>query len=128
MAEMRALVIDEKTRNEISKVLEYAEAHRQTVDDLAIAVHNKKSAVGNDPRFRVYIHDGYRVVYSVEEQPGGTCKHLSVSLTDTANFPSPIAVSEILKEFKMADIVSDITLGVWIEDGRAINILQKYHV
>jgi hypothetical protein len=45
---------------------------------------------------------GYRVAYSIEEQPPGLCSHLSISVMDRAKpgmMPSPEAVKMIAEAF-----------------------------
>ena len=50
---------------------------RETVDRMAAGV---TPPVGDDAASVVNLRGGYRVVYSVEQQPSGWCHHLSISV------------------------------------------------
>jgi hypothetical protein len=76
---VRVLQIDDDVRGEIKKAIAYAEAHKFTISDLKSIIKGQMLSAGDDPGFVTYIHDGYRVVYSLEEQLIGLCKHISVS-------------------------------------------------
>jgi hypothetical protein len=71
------------------------------------------------------IPDGYRVVFSIEEQPIGWCRHLSVSVDKKGKYPTPQAVELIMQEFGMGNDI-DNSLKVWMEkEGEAINVVTK---
>ena len=124
---MRILQIDESTRQDIQKAIAYAESHKFTTLDIKRIINGQGKPAGDDPGFVTHIHDGYRVVYSLEEQPIGWCKHISISVEALGKYPHELAVKEILKEFGMDSNFEDSenVLQMWLEEDRAINILEK---
>jgi hypothetical protein len=95
-------------------------------------VHLKKTMTGDYPPagdypdFKVLIPNGFRVVYSIEEQPIGWCGHLSVSVDSPEKVPGIPAVEAIMAEFGMGKDINNC-LNVWIEETepRAVNVLTK---
>jgi len=77
--------------------------------------------VGDNPEHVVHLHDGYRVVFSYEEQPVGLCAHMSISI-ESGHAPHPAAVETIMEEFGMGKNLRDC-LQVWIE-GNSVNLLK----
>jgi hypothetical protein len=141
---MRLLVIDDNAKKEIKRVIDYAESHRFHVDTmkvLAIAASKNKanlsigvdqspdSSIGNDQNFVCEFSDGFRVVYSIEQQLDGEWyRHLSVSVNSETNLPSMPAVEMIMKEFGFCDKVIECD-NVWVEskiNPMAVNLLLKY--
>ena len=119
---MRILEINDDTKEDIKKVKAYANEHKLTKGELLETMAGIKEDVGDDPDHVIHIHDGYRVVYSIEEQQIGDCHHLSVSIDRKGKWPQPTAVEMILEEFGMKKL--DESLAVWPED-IAVNVLQK---
>lgn len=81
--------------------------------------------VGNNPDF-VALMGTVRVVYSIEKQPSGKLRHLSISLPlkDDKTRPAPIVVTELMKAFGFDPNLENCD-GVWNE-GKAINVIQMY--
>ena len=120
--QMRVLQIDDDTRKEIKKVKAFAYRHKVDEANLRATMAGIVEPIGDDPDYVVHIHDGYRVVYSVEEQSIGDCHHISVSVDKKGRAPHPLAVEMILEEFGMKKL--EDSLAVWPE-GIAINIVQE---
>lgn len=119
---MRVLQIDESTVKDINKALDYADRHHI---DVVATMEGRADPAGDNPDYVTYIHDGFRVVYSIEYQPKASClcKHLSVSV-EGKKLPAPIAVERILEAFKMKSLSDSIS--VWIEEEvGAVNVLQE---
>ena len=120
---MRALIIDEKSRVDINKLIDFSKIHQYKIDDLKKVMEGLQEPAGNCPDHVIHLPEGFRVVYSIEEQPKGLCHHLSISV-DGNLYPSEVAVQEIMKEFGIKTKISQCT-SVWIEkEVRAINILD----
>lgn len=118
---MRILQITDETRKDIKKVIEYAE--NNILDNARLADPKEFLPVGDNPDHVVHIHDGYRVVFSIEEQSIGLCNHISISVESKDKYPNEHAVNMILNEFNMS---LDNSLSIWLEENvRAINILGK---
>ena len=121
---MRALIIDDEAKIEINKVLTYAEAHRIDLTATTKMMSGEQDPVGDNALYACYLNDGYRVVFSFEEQPCGWCRHLSVSVDAEDMFPSPPAVELIMKEFHFSGGLNEC-INVWIENEKAVNVLQQ---
>ena len=127
---MRLLQIDSDVRGQIKKALEYAKGHKFTLSQLNCIIEGgaeaENQAAGFDPGFVTHIHDGYRVVYSLEEQPIGLCKHISISVEAPGKLPHELAVKEILKEFGMNPDFKSPKVVLWVEDGcpASINVME----
>jgi hypothetical protein len=122
---MRALVIDEKAKTEIARVISYAQKHMVTVADLIKNLDGAILPVGDNPEYVCHFFDGFRVVYSIEDQPHcGLCHHLSVSVNTEGRAPSPDAVEAIMRAFGISGTINDC-LNVWLENDTAVNLLQK---
>ena len=100
---MRVLVIDEKAKEDIARLLKYADENRISKPFLQAAATGKMGAVGDNPQYCCYLQDGFKIVFSIEQQPQGWSNHLSVSVKTTKDkiLPSIPAVELILKEFNM---------------------------
>lgn len=132
---MRALIITSEVENNIKSLMEYA--HKNV---LARALLERLSA-GFDPKdvrtrppqtnviaqdFTMDIPLGYRVTYTVEDQPIGLCKHLSVSVPKRGKSPHPLAVQEIMKLFKFDRPLEQCK--IWTEEYEkgftAVNVVE----
>lgn len=54
---------------------------------------------GDDERFVCHVPDGFHCVFSLERQPCGLCRHLSISINKPRMLPHPAAVSELMTAF-----------------------------
>jgi hypothetical protein len=87
-------------------------------------------ALGENPRHRLEIPFGYCVVYTEEQQNIGGhlhwVRHISISVDTEGKMPNMYGVLMIMKYFGYkADEITDPSLFIYIEHGKAINILQK---
>lgn len=130
----RVLYIGPKEREAIDKLVDFAEKHRINKDLMQKSM-KREWAAGDDPNYICYIEAGYRIVYSIEEQPIGWCRHLSVSVDDPQKSPHPMAVEMLMKEFGFRGGIQEC-INVWIEENvhlstgqivNAVNALQEYN-
>jgi hypothetical protein len=125
---MRALVIDDKNKGNIAKLIEYAEAHKFSIDALKKMMSGDMPPAGDYLGHVITIDQGYRVVFSIEEQPIGWCRHLSISTRNLYHeFPGKIpdskTVEMIMEKFGMGNNLNDC-VKVWIEEGcPAVNVV-----
>lgn len=125
---MRPLIFDDSLRNGIQKLIEYAQAHRYTLADLQRLADGELPPPGDDENFRLETQFGYKIVFTIEEQPDlGWCRHMSMSVftNDPGALPHPMAVQEISKEFGFPEFRK---CHVWVEDDiqpKAVNVLAK---
>ena len=129
---MRILQIIPETEEDIEKLLKYADENRFSTAMLKLIQDGSLEGAGENPDYVLHIHDGYRVVYSLEEhpnkekgKPGIWLRHISISVDRLKKYPQPVAVQMILKAFKMSENFEDC--HSWIDkESEAINILQEY--
>jgi hypothetical protein len=120
---MRMLVIDEAAKAEIARVVAYAWANVVTRRKLLAAMEGMEPPVGDEAGYVCLLCDGYRVVFSIENQPAGICRHLSVSIPGTGGaWPSQDAVVVISAEFGFG---KGTMYPVWTEEEvRAVNMVE----
>src|SRR5437762_4044175 len=122
----RPMIIDEDAKQKIKAVIVHAEANVFSMDDL-LDIYNKQEKVAADQSgFVCEIPVGYRIVYSLEDQPAGIVRHLSVSVDEDKCLPNPPTVELLMKLFGFQ---SDLAFcHVKLEDispsRQAINVLE----
>jgi len=124
---MRVLQIDDKTLQDVGKLIKHAEKNIITASQLKLMIAGDLPPIGDNPDYFMHIHDGYRVVFSIEEQSIGLCNHISVSIDEKNKPPNYYAAKEILKLFNMS-LEKRHKPYVWeekIDKIIAMNILQK---
>lgn len=94
----KPLVIDNEVRKEIERVRKHAEKNVYTLDDLLDMKNGQLGPPGNDPNFTCHIPMGFKVVFSIEHQPGGKMRHMSMS-SGPGRLPSQQAVEMVMHEF-----------------------------
>ncbi len=116
---MRPLIISEAVRENAAYLVAHARRNIVTEDELRKAIKTG-NAIGDDAAHRIEIPVGFRVVFSLEQQPAGLCRHLSVSVSGK-KYPHEAALKEIAALFGI-----DATKAmVWFEHHtRAVNLLQ----
>lgn len=124
---MRPLILDSEVRKVIAKVVMYANAHKLTLADVIRNVRNAGKpgeAVGNDPGYTCIIPVGFRCCFSIEQQPTGWFRHISISVMADSHgaMPNPMAVEFIMREFGFRGGPKEC-FG-YIEGKNAINCLE----
>lgn len=109
---MRPIIIDDGVKNQIAEVIEYAQQHVYTMDNMLDVLNGDMPPAGDNPNLVVNIPHGLRVVYSEEEQQIGRCKHISVSVNTPGKLPNPVVVEEVLKLFKIESPMYDCVINV----------------
>lgn len=127
---MRVLVIDQMAKTKVMRVKKYAMENRRTIHDIMRAMKGQ-DIPGDDQNFVAWLHDGYKVVYTVEQQPLGWCHHISVSIkprSAKALYPHEQAVKEICRLFELPPFEQKI--HTYIEDlpegFKAVNLIFKF--
>jgi hypothetical protein len=126
---MRALIIDKEAKSSIRQLINHALERKIDFDTLQRIVNHKLPPVGNSPEYSCKLQDGFRVVFSIEQQPDKNWyRHISISINDRTKLPSVEAVQTIMTEFEFEGEITDCQL--WIEKNSippAINLLQECH-
>ncbi len=124
---MSVLIIDEEAKARIKEVKEYAERNHYSIDDLLDIKNGVQEPPGDNGFYSCHLMEGYRVVYTIEDQPSvGLVRHMSISLNE--QLPSVPSVQLIMEEFGFENQLQDCYL--FLEDtptGKAINVLEPYH-
>lgn len=123
---MRALLIDERAKAEIARVIAHAEKNKISQNELRERIEKGGPAIGDDPNHVCYLFDGFKVVFSIEEQPFGWSRHLSISVNDPNKVPHQAAAEMIMKEFGFTEPLKECY--VYIEEEispKPINIIGK---
>ncbi len=110
---MAVLVINEDVQASLERLAEHANNNRYSFDELLDIKNKALDAPGLDPNFFCMVPIGYKVVFTVEEQPGAqggemiNMRHMSMSTSAKGKLPNPITVQEIMGilgfEGKLAD-------------------------
>ena len=115
---------------QVQAIIDYAEDHPISLAELEV-VHEGRSnfSPSEFPGHVLETKRGLRVVYTIEEQPIGWCRHLSISFRLTGEVPDEDRNS-ILSDFGFDTDIAVLSYpeGGQISDGRAIaapNFIQK---
>jgi hypothetical protein len=131
---MAMLMIDDEAKAAIAKVIAYAEAHPIAFETLraghvtdrdVLQLKDRKPGFERPESASVIIPVGYRAAFSIEDQPCGLCRHLSVSVERKGMMPSIPAVELIAEAFGMTHFDSR-----WLEEfepgQHAVNVVECY--
>ena len=122
-AEIKAAVARAEAQPIPWATLQHAGPFGENVKELKLA--DRKPGFERPPSEHVLIPDGYRAAFSIEEQPAGFVRHLSVSVDVPGKLPSVPAVRTIAEAFGVNG-----WQRVWIEEfdpgHSAVNILEVY--
>lgn len=124
MKNARALVISPEVQAAVDKVKAYAQEHPFNVHDIHRLLAHPENAHGNTPGFVVVIPLGYRCVFTIEQQPHGWMRHVSVSVGAKGRIPSVPALIEILKMFGFKKPLYDCVVHVMEEQVDSVNVLE----
>lgn len=120
---MRILQIGATEREAIKKLMAYADLNTISLEAIKKTISGGMPGIGDNEDHVLYLHEGFRVVFSYEEQPVGKCAHISISVDDPNKLPHPEAVKMIMAEFGMGTI--EDAINTWAEEGHAINVLTQ---
>lgn len=145
----RPLVLDDRSLDEIKRVMDFAEANRIDIHRLFRMLKNEEMSVGDIAGYACVIPFGYVCVYSIEQQAEYWTRHLSVSVTEAGCSPNEMAVLELALAFgfkaaagkaapppahininpKFVELAMSPDTEMWLEDigpkQVAINLIQK---
>lgn len=127
---MRVLVLDDNAQAEIKRVKAFALANRRNLHAM-MRTMNGQDIPGDDQNYRAEFFDGWKVVYTVEQHPGGWFHHFSASIIPRKSkqlYPHPLSVDELLKQFSLPS--AEKKSHGWIEDipdgSKAVNLLFPF--
>jgi hypothetical protein len=126
---IRPLIIDDHVLARVREVVTYALATKMDIQELRArgAPGSVIPPVGDDDQRVVELPFGYRFVFSIEEQPFGWARHLSVSVDEVGMLPNEVAVETMMEHFGMGKL-ADAKMA-WVEklpgQRNAINVISK---
>lgn len=128
---MRALVIGPTQKAAIAALIAKAAEHVTPLDAVKRAAQfRSQTGVGENAMneaLTIEIPNGYTVTYTHEEQPGGVCRHMSVSVSDAPRRgPNPHAVAMLMEEFGFKNPFGGAHM--WLDEGELraviVNVLE----
>lgn len=125
---LRPLVLNEASRADIQRVKRFADLHRVPLGQVLDTVAGKAGPVGNNPAYTCVVPFGYRCCFSIEDQPKGTFRHLSISVSGDGYAPSTEAAEALALEFGFTGSLKDWAIYEEKYSGvnkAAINFLQR---
>ncbi len=105
---MNPVMIDDTVREGIKQLRDLAFANPVALETLKAAAermnindHTTRDSEFDalQDRFAILVPMGYKVVFTVEHQPMGMCRHLSMSSPTPGRAPIPAAVQMVMDEF-----------------------------
>ena len=99
LVKLRPLILDANSHAEIQRVIDYADAHRYNLHDVMDIMGHIRPPPGDQRDYVCVVPVGYRCVFTIEQQPKGWCRHLSISVLGDGQAPNPAAVLALAKEF-----------------------------
>jgi hypothetical protein len=133
------LIIGNVERDAIAVAVRRAKAHPIAwveLKDIAIdtptgslSYKERQGLPSRPPSQEVLLPIGFRVCFSIEEQPAGLVRHLSISVDNPGKILTAIAVMMIAKEFGFSEF--PLQQGrVWVEEfapgEHAVNVCELY--
>jgi hypothetical protein len=99
----RYMQLDSEIVAKAKAIVTYAQEHPFTTADLVEFMSGKKTPVGLRPEYHMHIPQGFKVVYSWEQQPPplSWCVHMSFSVDEPGSTPNPQAVDVLLGLFEV---------------------------
>lgn len=119
---MRPLVIGNAEKEKLAVLRKYAEDHPYSASDMLDLMNGEIKAAGNQKEFQCEIPVGFKIVFTIEGQPPGPARHLSISVPEKGRFPSPEACEWVMEMLGFKNKFNGCR--VWIEEEIAVNILE----
>lgn len=94
---LRPLIIDTELQDQIRSLVEYAEKNPITMDYLLDQKNGEEPPPGDFSEYSRNLPFGYRIVFTIELQPAGKVKHLSMSVDEDDKLPNEYTVQEIMR-------------------------------
>lgn len=122
----RALIIGAAQKDKIKNLVDYAEKNIFSMDDLLDTVNKEMESAGDMDGFSIDLPVGFKVVYSIEQQPAGKVRHLSVSVDTPGRCPSPESIQVIMDEIGFKNTLLKCKVGMEKigENHEAVNVLE----
>jgi len=124
---LRPLLIGQVEEHNLRVLKEHAEANPLSMDDMLDIMNLSEPPPGDRPGFSVIIPVDYRITFTIDAQPDGPARHLSISVLPPTKgvYPNPEAVLEMCKclGFKETEDFEKFT-SVYMQDDYIINVIE----
>lgn len=130
----RILAIDEITRQRIASLIEIAKKnpvafdlvrdHAMEPETRVLALKDRKPALVRPRSASIEIPFGYRAAFSIEQQPTGLVRHLSISVDTVGKCPHEAAVAMIAEAFGMMEPFDAVWLEEFDPGHHAVNVCK----
>jgi len=121
---IRALLLGDRECALIERVVKHAFRFPVSLTKVKETIAGTEPPVGDNPEFCCIIPNGFRCVFSFEEQPHGWCRHLSISIPTVDGAPSPIAVEMLMPAFGFTGKLTDCYVWVTRQPHFCVEVLQ----
>jgi len=146
LSKMRPLIIDNNTKAQIKKIVDYAENHPVSLTYMEGVAKGENPPPGDNSNYRCMLcylgkpGTGYSCVYTIDQSKTKQwMRHLSVAV-DGDGSPQPIAIDMLMQEFGFrgrlcednGQIKKDSEISVYIEgeddpdSSQAVNVVEYY--
>jgi hypothetical protein len=130
----RILAIDEITRQRIASLIERAQKRPVPFDAVRnhaappgtknLSLKDRKPGLVRPQSAHIDIPFGYTAAFSIEEQPNGLVRHLSISVDTVGRCPNEAAVAMIAEAFGMMEPFDAVWLEEFDPGHHAVNVLK----
>lgn len=122
---MRSLIIDEKAKEDIAVVCAYADLNRIDFKELQArcATPDEYPPIGDDQNHCCHVFQGFKCVFSIEEQEFGWTRHLSVSVDAIDKMPHVQAVKMLMVEFGINKPLEECNFYIEDTTPKSVNII-----
>lgn len=126
---MRPMILGTTENDALNRIRAYAEAHPIPLERLKAMVEEGASP-GDNPERVCFIPFGFRVVFTIENQPNGWSRHLSISCRDapSGKLPNSAAMQLIGRALGMRMNIFDPTTSTYFEYRDPVERVRPYAV
>lgn len=125
---LRPFIVDDQVREALDNLQIHAMANIFSLGELFKIQAGTSPPAGALPGFSVILHFGYRVVFSIEDHPGGRYRHMSMSVNEKGVLPNPLVILEVMEllGFKAKSLKDPALMVDNITEKHAISVIEKY--
>lgn len=134
---MNPVMIDNTVRTAIKELVGKAFANPVSLESIKARIAAGENVTNPEARsaetdafhddLSLIIPSGYKVVFTVEEQPGGLSRHLSMSSPTPGRAPIPAAVQMVMDEFGFETPLQECFIypETFQQNWVAINVIER---
>ncbi len=121
------MLIGPEIHEAAAQVLAYARSHPIDARRILHLLSHPEDAPGHTPGHVLEIPVGFRVVFTIEQQPDhGWCRHLSMSVPVKGRYPQQVAVEMVMSLFLFNLPFHKCMVWTMQEQLDSVNVLEPY--